>query len=108
MFCEKLVILVKGKSVLSGNLKKIKKDFGKKNITIDADVDVDKLKAVKGVLKVSKLSSEYVVSIESEDYIKNVFDYVKKCSNVRKFNVEDASLNEIFVSIVGGNYEEQA
>ena len=106
MFCEKLVILVKGKSVLSGNLKQIKKNYGKKNIVIDADLDIEKLKKIKGVNKVSKLSSEYLVSIESEDYIKPVFDYVKKCDNVRKFNVEDASLNEIFVETVGGMYEE--
>ena len=106
MFCEKLVILVKGKSVLSGNLKQIKKDYGKKNIAVDADIDINELKKVKGVEDVLKESSEYVVRIESEDYIDNVFKYIKTCKNVRKFNVEDASLNEIFVSTVGGMYEE--
>ena len=106
MFCEKLVILVKGKSVLSGNLKQIKKDYGKKNIIVDADIDVKELKKVNGVLDVVEESSEYIVKIESEDYIDDVFKYIKKCKNVRKFSVEDASLNEIFVSIVGGVYEE--
>ena len=106
MFCEKLVILVKGKSVLSGNLKQIKKDYGKKNIIVDADIDLKELKKVKGVLDVVEESSEYIVKIESEDYIDEVFKYIKKCKNVRKFSVEDASLNEIFVSIVGGVYEE--
>lgn len=105
MFCEKLVILVKGKSVLSGNLKQIKKDYGKKNIVVDADIDVEKIKEIKGVLKVTKNTNEYIISIESEDYIDNVFNYIKKCKNVRKFSVEDASLNEIFVSTVGGMYE---
>ena len=106
MFCEKLVILVKGKSVLSGNLKQIKKDYGKKNIVVDADIDINELKKVKGVEDVIKESSEYIVKIESDDYVDEVFKYIKKCKNVRKFNVEDASLNEIFVSTVGGMYEE--
>lgn len=106
MFCEKLVILVKGKSVLSGNLKQIKKDYGKKNILIDADVDAKELKKIKGVSEVIEQSGEYIVKIEKDEYIKSVFNYIKKCDNVRKFNVEDASLNEIFVSIVGGIYEE--
>lgn len=44
LFCEKLVILVKGKSVLSGSLKEIKKNYQKKNILIDADVEQEKLK----------------------------------------------------------------
>ena len=106
MFCEKLVILVKGKSVLSGNLKQIKKDYGKKNIIVDASIDTLELKKIEGVNEVIKNSNEYVVKIESDEYVDNVFNYIKKCKNVRKFNVEDASLNEIFVSTVGGIYEE--
>ncbi len=106
MFCENLVILVKGKPVLSGALKQIKKDYQKKNIVVDADLDIDEVKNITGVTDVIKNSSEYLIKIESDDYIDKVFNYIKKCKNVRKFSVEDATLNEIFVSIVGGCYEE--
>ena len=106
LFCEKLAILVKGKSVLSGELKQIKKEYGKKNIIVDADIDVKEVKKIKGVNEVEKLNDEYVIKIENETYIDTVFNYIKKCKEVRKFMVEDASLNEIFVSIVGGMYEE--
>lgn len=106
MFCEKLVILVKGKSVLSGDLKEIKNDYKKKNIIVDADIDTSEMKKVSGVIDVVKNIDNYVVKIEDDSYIDKVFNYVKKCDNVRKFSVEDASLNEIFVSIVGGLYEE--
>lgn len=106
LFCEKLVILVKGKSVLSGSLKEIKKNYQKKNILIDADVEQEKLKKIKGVESVLENGSELVVKVENDKYVKNVFDYIKKCDNVLKFAVEDASLNEIFVETVGGLYEE--
>lgn len=106
LFCEKLVILVKGKSVLSGSLKDIKKNYQKKNIIIDASVDENILRSLKGVEEVNKVSNEFIVKIKSDKYIKNVFDYVKECENVLKFSVEDASLNEIFVETVGGLYEE--
>ena len=106
LFCEKLVILVKGKSVLSGSLKEIKKNYQKKNIIIDASVDENILRSLKGVEEVNKVSDEFIVKIKSDKYIKNVFDYVKECDNVLKFSVEDASLNEIFVETVGGLYEE--
>ena len=99
LFCEKLVILVKGKSVLSGSLKDIKKNYQKKNIIIDASVDENILRSLKGIEEVNKVSNEFIVKIKSDKYIKNVFDYVK-------FSVEDASLNEIFVETVGGLYEE--
>ena len=106
LFCEKLVILVKGKSVLSGSLKDIKKNYQKKNIIIDASVDENILRSLKGVEEVNKVSNEFIVKIKSDKYIKTVFDYVKECDNVLKFFVEDASLNEIFVETVGGLYEE--
>ena len=106
LFCEKLVILVKGKSVLSGSLKDIKKNYQKKNIIIDASVDENILRSLKGVEEVNKVSNEFIVKIKSDKYIKNVCDYVKECDNVLKFSVEDASLNEIFVETVGGLYEE--
>lgn len=106
LFCEKLAILVKGKSVLQGELKQIKKEYGKKNIIVQADIDEKEVKKIKGVTEIVKNSNEYVIKIENEDYVENVFNYIKKCKDVRKFNVEDASLNEIFVSTVGGCYEE--
>ena len=106
LFCEKLVILVKGKSVLSGSLKEIKKNYQKKNIIIDASVDENILRSLKGIEEVNKVSNEFIVKIKSDKYIKTVFDYVKECDNVLKFSVEDASLNEIFVETVGGLYEE--
>ena len=87
-------------------LKQIKKDYGKKNIIVDANIEIDEVKKIKGVTEVENNCNEFIVKIENDTYIDNVFNYVKKCKNVRKFNVEDASLNEIFVNTVGGRYEE--
>ena len=105
LFCEKLVVLVKGESVLSGSLKEIKKEYQRKNIFIKADIDINELKNIDGVFEVIENPEEYIVKIENEDVIDRVFKYIKKCKNVTKFNVEDASLNEIFLSKVGGAYE---
>lgn len=105
LFCEKLVILKKGKDVLSGTLKDIKKEYRKKNIRITGDIKESDLKKVPGVLDVTRENLELVVKIESEEYIPKVFDVIKKSSNITKFLVEDASLNEIFLNTVGENYE---
>lgn len=106
MFCEKLVILVKGKSVLKGELKKIKKDYRKKNIHIIGDIDAEALKKVNGVVSVEKNAEEYIVKIESDDYIDDVFDKIKESKHITKFSVEDPTLNEIFLSKVGEAYDE--
>lgn len=106
MFCEKLVVLVHGKSVLAGELKQIKKEYRKKNIHIEANhIDVEALKKVEGVLEVLVNETEMVVKIKSDENVKNVFEFIKKCQDVTKFVVEDATLNEIFLEKVGVNYE---
>ena len=51
-FCEKLVILVKGKTVLSGYLKDIKKEYRKKNIFIRGNIDEKELSSIKGVISI--------------------------------------------------------
>ncbi len=106
-FCEQLVILDKGKTVLAGKIKDIKKDFKKHNIRLVADgIDKEKLLAIKGVYDCIENSNEWIVKIEDEVVSKDVFEYIKTLNNVRKFEVEEASLSEIFIAKVGKKYEE--
>ena len=105
LFCEKLVILVHGKPVLQGYLKDIKKQYRKKNIHIIGDVDTKALEQIDGVLKVTSNPEEIIVQIASDDKPQNVFKYITTCQNITKFDVEDATLNEIFIEKVGEAYE---
>ena len=105
MFCEKLVILVKGKAVLEGDLKEIKKDYRRKTIHIVGDINKDELLNIEGVSNVFENADEITVSVLEDKYISKVFEVVKKGQNITKFAVEDPSLNEIFLSKVGESYE---
>ena len=105
LFCEELVVLVKGKSVLQGKLTDIKRDYKKKNLIVIGDIDEDKLKKCDGVNKITKEGNEYIISITDETYVKSLFKEISKYDNITKFSVEDPSLNEIFISIVGEAYE---
>jgi len=105
MFCEKLLILVKGKTVLKGRLKDIKKEYRKKNIRVDAKFDAKKVKELKGVINVEKENSEYIVKVENDEVIDKVFNIVSKGENVYKFLVEEPTLHEIFIEKVGEFYE---
>lgn len=99
-FCEKLVILVKGRSILKGYIKDIKKEYRKKNIFIKGDIDIEEIKKVSGVIDVIKNIDDYTVKIESDEIVSKVFKKISKC-NITKFLVEEASLNEIFIAKVG-------
>lgn len=105
LFCDRLVVLVKGKSVLSGYLKDIKRDYKKKNIYVNGDIDVDKLKKCEGVENIILEKDDYVISISDDRYIKPLFKEIAKYDNIYKFSVEDPNLNEIFISTVGDSYE---
>lgn len=107
LFCDELVILVHGKSVLQGNLKDIKKKYRKKNIQLCCKGDVDKLKEIDGVLDIVKESGDdtYIIKISDDTVVDKVFEVVKTFKSVTKFNVEEATLNEIFISKVGEAYE---
>ncbi len=99
-FCEKLVILVKGKSILEGYIKDIKKDYRKKNVFIKGNVDEESISNLKGVISVNKIDDELVVKIESEEIIDSLFKLISKYK-ITKFVVEEATLNEIFIAKVG-------
>ena len=105
LFCEELVILVRGKSVLQGKLKTIKKNYKKKNLLVIGDIDEDEISKCEGVEKITKENDEYTISISDESYVSRIFKKIAKYDNILKFSVEDPSLNEIFLSIVGENYE---
>ena len=106
LFCEKLVILLKGKSVLNGYLNKIKKDYKKKNILIKGDIDIEEVSKLSGVVNVIKENDTYIVKIEDDSYVSKIFKYMTKYDNITMFKVEDASLNEIFIERVGEAYDE--
>ena len=105
LFCDKIVVLVKGKCVLEGYIKNIKDNYKKKNIHIVGDIDVSKLKKVNGVIDVFEDNGEYIIKIKESKYVSLIFKEISKCDNITKFYVTEASLNEIFVSVVGDNYE---
>lgn len=104
-FCEKLVILVKGKTILEGYLKDIKKSYGIKKIIIKAnDLDIEKIRNIKGVETVKEKDDTIEIMISDEKTISKVFDYIKKY-NVLKFEAVEKSLSDIFIEKVGGYRE---
>lgn len=103
-FCEKLIILVKGKVVLSGYLKDIKREYSKKNIHIVGDIDTTELQKIKGVLEVEELANEFIVKIEDDSIVDSIFKAISK-NKISKFVVEEPTLSEIFIAKVGEKYE---
>ena len=104
LFCKKIVVILKGKNVLSGNIKDIKTKYRKKNIFIKGDVEKEDLLKIKGVNEIIEHSDELEVKIDDASLVDDVFKKIKN-NKITKFVVEEPSLNEIFVAKVGESYE---
>ena len=94
-FCEKLVILVKGKTILEGYLEDIKNSYGIRKILLNVlDYDIEKLSKIKGVNSINKKYDYYEINIDNESTVK-----------VLKFDAVKPTLNDIFIEKVGAFHE---
>ena len=99
-FCEKMVILVKGKVILEGYVKDIKNDYKKKNIFINGDVEEKDFKDVEGILNIEKQGEDLVIKITDNSVTDKIFKVISK-KKITKFVEEEPTLNEIFITKVG-------
>lgn len=103
--CEHLCILNKGKTVVHGSLKEIKRAFGKKNLIIHADFNLHFLKDYQGV-KIARTTPEGIqLQIEGEYIAEKILQDIVGKGFIRKFVLEEPSLNDIFIEKVGASYE---
>lgn len=103
--CEQLCILHHGKPVVEGRLKEIKRSFGKKNLIVGADYSLEFLQQVAGVTKFKRTQEGAVIQVADEEVAKVIFQQLTERGFVRKFVLEEPSLNDIFIEKVGASYE---
>jgi ABC-2 type transport system ATP-binding protein len=103
--CEHLCIMHRGKPIVHGSLKDIKRSFGKKNVIVHADFDLSSLENVRGVVKYKQTSEGVHLQVENESISQQIFEEITGKGFVRKFSLEEPSLNDIFIEKVGASYE---
>ncbi len=103
--CGNLCILHKGKSVVEGSLREVKRSFGKKNIDIHTTADLQYLESFAGVSKVRKIAQGYQVQITNDEASQAILANIVSKGFVSKFALEEPSLHDIFVEKVGASYE---
>ncbi|MBD8067732.1 ABC transporter ATP-binding protein [Bacillus sp. PS06] len=103
--CDHLCIMHHGSPIVHGSLKEIKRSFGRKNVSIHADFDLSDLKSIRGVTKSKQTAEGMILQIEREEIAKDLFEAISNKGFVRKFVLEEPSLNDIFIEKVGASYE---
>lgn len=103
--CEHLCILHKGKDVVQGSLREIKRSFGKKNLVVHAEESLEFLQDLSGVVRYKQVAEGCELQIENEDVSQTIFSALQNKGFIRKFDLEEPSLNDIFIEKVGDSYE---
>lgn len=102
-YCKDILILHKGKDVLQGNLKEIKKGYGHTNLIVSRDEAMLNIAQGLGLKIIEQRPEELEFKISGEQMANN---FLKKLieQNIMptKFLVKEPSLNEIFIEKVGG------
>jgi ABC-2 type transport system ATP-binding protein len=100
--CDNICLINKGKPVLSGSLKQIKKQYGKNSIHLEYDGDGSFLEQLSSVKKANIYQNFAEIEIVDSANPKEILDAVNGRLDLRKFEVVEPSLNSIFIDVVGG------
>ncbi|MBQ8612640.1 MAG: ATP-binding cassette domain-containing protein [Ruminiclostridium sp.] len=103
-FCEDLVLLHRGEVVLQGNLNKIKKDYGRVNLTVKADGEFLDIAEECGLVVVEDTPNGTDFKVKNEAQAQELLrKMLDKNINVVTFDLREPSLHELFVEKCGGD-----
>lgn len=101
-YCENLVLLNQGKTILSGNLHEIKAGYGHTNLVIRTTEDVSELAAIAGMKLAEKRANESEYKITGDEMAKRFLQsLMEKQIYPIKYEIKEPSLHEIFIEKVG-------
>lgn len=106
-FCTEITILNRGNAILQGNLNEIKKSYGRVNMYVRCEEDIDKIIEKYDFVNVNKSAEEYEIKVKNEEQAHEFLkDLVDNSITIIRFELHEPSLHEIFVEKVGNVNEE--
>ena len=101
-FCENILILNKGKTVLQGNLNQIKETYPVNRMKISVNQNIDNLINELDMMVENSVGTEYTIKIDGEEKAHKLLDkVVSKGIKVNKFEIMKPTLHDIFIEKVG-------
>jgi ABC-2 type transport system ATP-binding protein len=101
-YCRDILILIDGKTVLSGNLRAIKRSFGRSNLYIGCEEDISGEAEGFGIPLLKRTAEGFEFKITSEESAYALISsLLAKGKRVYRFEIREPSLNEIFIEKAG-------
>lgn len=103
-FCTDLVILDRGKTVVKGNLNKIKNGYKANKIEVEALENIDNLIKELGLSVIFAKDNVYEIAIKDEEEGHKLYNLLaEKNIKINKFEIKKPSLHDIFIEKVGAS-----
>jgi len=100
-FCQDILILDRGITILTGNLNEIKNTYQQNNVLLNTNAEIDMFVS-EGIEIIEKSGMNYTLKVPSKiianDFLKKLLD---NNIHVEKFEISYPSLEDIFVEKVG-------
>ena len=101
-FCSDILILNKGKTVLQGNLKEIKKEYPANRVEIDVKQNIDSYIKEFDLEIENVTDNNYIIKINEEEKAHKLLNKLINIGiEVDKFEIKKPTLNDIFIEKVG-------
>lgn len=101
-FCTDITILNRGRTVLQGNLPKIKNSYKSDKIEISTEEPIEDVIKKFGLEILERREEDYILKINSEEQGHEILrNLMNQNIGIRKFEMKKPSLNEIFIEKVG-------
>lgn len=99
--CDDVCILNKGELVVSGPIDEVKANHGNKSVIIETNHAMSEIDDITGVIQVERNKREIRALIEDEVIAEEIYNIVVQYGFVKRFQVIEPTLNEIFIDKVG-------
>ncbi|EHJ08365.1 ABC transporter ATP-binding protein [Staphylococcus simiae] len=103
--CDDVCILNKGQLVVSGNINDVRASHGNKKVIIEADHTLPELTMIEGIIDIEHNKRGMTIVIEQEDVAKDIYQVITQHGFVKRFQVQEPSLHDIFIAKVGDQHE---
>lgn len=102
--CDDICLMSDGKAVLQGNLREIKRSFGRDTVLLGFEGDesfLDALALTPGLRMAARSNNHAELRITHPSQGRMILDAALQQVDVHRFELVEPSLNEIFISVVG-------
>jgi ABC-2 type transport system ATP-binding protein len=100
--CDKICLINKGKVVLQGGLREVKRGYGRNSVRIEFDGNGASLEKLPGVKQALIYENSAELEIGGDGSPSDLLRRIVGQLDVRKFELVEPSLESIFLNLVGG------